>query len=134
MNTTKSVYNRLFKENKVELASERVELGLVEDIAAATTKARQIASELNGAVDLADKTQVELKKMQAEYDKQVANVKKLYPIASKFQDAEDKIWEKAKAAADNLGLKREDIKGWKDFADTGLSVNSAINGANKYMS
>jgi hypothetical protein len=31
MNTTKSVYNRLFAEDKVELASERVELGLVED-------------------------------------------------------------------------------------------------------
>ena len=27
MNTTKSVYNRLFAEDKVELASERVELG-----------------------------------------------------------------------------------------------------------
>ena len=27
MNTTKSVYNRLFSEDKVELASERVELG-----------------------------------------------------------------------------------------------------------
>lgn len=26
MNTTKSVYNRLFKEDKIELASERVEL------------------------------------------------------------------------------------------------------------
>ena len=31
MNTTKSVYNRLFAEDKVELASERVELGLKED-------------------------------------------------------------------------------------------------------
>lgn len=32
MNTTKSVYNRLFAEDKVELASERVELGLIEDL------------------------------------------------------------------------------------------------------
>ena len=32
MNTTKSVYNRLFTEDKVELASERVELALVDDI------------------------------------------------------------------------------------------------------
>ncbi len=32
MNTTKSVYNRLFSEDKVELASERIELALVDDI------------------------------------------------------------------------------------------------------
>jgi hypothetical protein len=31
MNTTKSVYNRLFAEDKVELASERVELATVID-------------------------------------------------------------------------------------------------------
>jgi hypothetical protein len=32
MNTTKSVYNRLFAEDKVELASERVELALIDDM------------------------------------------------------------------------------------------------------
>jgi molecular chaperone DnaK (HSP70) len=32
MNTTKSVYNRLFQEDKVELASERVELANVKEI------------------------------------------------------------------------------------------------------
>ena len=32
MNTTKSVYNRLFAEDKVELASERVELTTVADL------------------------------------------------------------------------------------------------------
>jgi len=32
MNTTKSVYNKLFQEDKVELASERVELSLKDDI------------------------------------------------------------------------------------------------------
>ena len=31
MNTTKSVYNRLFAEDKVELASERVELGTMDE-------------------------------------------------------------------------------------------------------
>ena len=40
MNTTKSVYNRLFSEDKVELASNRIELGLVEDIASAKKQAQ----------------------------------------------------------------------------------------------
>lgn len=35
MNTTKSVYNRLFAEDKVELASERIELSLHDEAMAA---------------------------------------------------------------------------------------------------
>ena len=46
MNTTKSVYNRLFKEDKVELASERVELGLVEDVQ--KEYAKYSKSQING--------------------------------------------------------------------------------------
>lgn len=46
MNTTKSVYNRLFAEDKVELASERVELGLVEDVQ--KEYAKYSKSQING--------------------------------------------------------------------------------------
>lgn len=46
MNTTKSVYNRLFAEDKVELASERVELGLVEDVQ--KDYAKYAKSQING--------------------------------------------------------------------------------------
>ena len=44
MNTLKSVYNRLFAEDKVELASERVELGSLDDF----QKALQNVKNLNG--------------------------------------------------------------------------------------
>lgn len=122
------------EKDKVELAAERVELGLVEDISAATKKAIQISNELFDAVDRADKIQIELNKLKSEFDKQVISVRKLYPAAEKYQQAEDKLYEKAVAAASNLGLKKEDIKGWADFSKNGISVNSAINAANKYMS
>jgi hypothetical protein len=39
MNTTKSVYNRLFAEDKVELAAERIELALIDDVKKAYTAA-----------------------------------------------------------------------------------------------
>jgi hypothetical protein len=123
----KSVLDKLSKfEKNVELAEVKVDLGLVEDIASMTTKAKEIAKQLGDAVALADK-------MKAEYEKAVVVIRKAYPIASKFQDAEDKVWDKATKAATDLGLKRDDIKGWKEFSDAGLSVNSAINGANNYM-
>jgi hypothetical protein len=113
--------------NKTELGKHEVNLALVDDIASMTAKAKQIATDLSRAVDTASK-------LKKDYDAQVAIIKKQYPIASKFQDAEDKLWEKASKTAADLGLKREDIKGWKEFADSGISVNSAINGANNYMS
>ena len=46
MNTLKSVYNRLFQEDKVELDSERVELGLVEDVQ--KEYAKYSKSQING--------------------------------------------------------------------------------------
>jgi hypothetical protein len=123
----KNVLNKLSKiESKVELGAVRVDLALADDIKTMAAKALQVANDLDGAVVAADKA-------KAEFDKQVALVKKFYPVASKFQDAEDKLWEKATKSATDLGLKREDIPGWKEFADNGLDVNSAINGANKYM-
>ena len=136
MNTMKSAMAKIAEANKtnVELASERVELGVVEDIAAASAKAKQISNDLFDAVDKADNMQIELNKLQTEFQKQVATVKKLYPTAEKYQQAEDKLYEKAVAAAKNLGLSERDIKGWDDFSKSGISVNSAINSANKYMS
>jgi hypothetical protein len=134
MNTTKSIYNKLFKKEEVELATQKIELGIVEDIAAASAKAIQISNALFDAVDKADNMQIELNKLQAEYQKQVDAVKKLYPTAEKYQQAEDKLYDKAVAAAKNLGLSERDIKGWADFSKNGISVNSAINAANKYMS
>lgn len=119
--------NKAYEVEATKLAKHEVNLGLVEDIASATAKAREISKNLIDALESADKYKIEL-------DKSISTIKKLYPQASKHQDAEDKIWEKAAKAATDLGLKKEDIKGWKEFADSGLAVNSAINGANKYMS
>ena len=44
MNTTKSVYNRLFAEDKVELASERVELAVIDDFKKYISKSQQSSS------------------------------------------------------------------------------------------
>lgn len=123
-NVNKKLYSDV---EQVELKEVSVELGLVDDIAKMTATANQISKQLGDAVNTADKLKVEL-------EKQIAIIKKAYPVASKFQDQEDKIWEKAKKNAEDLGLQRKDIKGWAEFEKAGLDVNSAINGANNYMS
>jgi hypothetical protein len=131
MTTEKLVNNALF--GKTELATQKVELGLVEDIATAANNAETVSKDLEGSVSKADNINKIILDAQKELQTAISNVKKAYSVAEKFQANEDKIWEKAGKAASDLGLQRADIKGWNDFADKGLKVNSAINGANKYM-
>jgi len=131
MTTEKLVMNSLF--GKTELKSEKVELGLVEDIATAANNAEVISKDLETLVLKADNLNKVILESQKELQSAISNVKKAYSVAEKFQANEDRLWEKASKSAADLGLNREDIKGWKDFADKGLKVNSAINGANKYM-
>ena len=133
MNTTKSVYNRLFAEDKVELASERVELGVVEDIAASTAKANKIESDIFALVKEADTATAQVQKLQDSLNKNIATINKLVVDAEKNYDAQDKIWDKAKIAAENIGLKKEDIKGWKEFENSRLTIRKAFDAARKYQ-
>ena len=131
MTTEKLVMNSLF--GKTELKSVKVELGLVEDISTAAKNAETVSNDLENSILKADNINKIILDAQKELQTAISNVKKSYSAAEKFQTNEDKIWEKAGKAASDLGLQRADIKGWNDFADKGLKVNSAINGANKYM-
>jgi hypothetical protein len=133
MNTTKSVYNRLFSEDKVELASERVELGVIEDITSSTAKANKIEADIFSLVKDADTATAQLKTIQDNLTKQIASINKLVVDAEKNYDAQDKIWDKAKIAAENLGLKKEDIKGWKEFENSRLTIRKAFDAARKYQ-
>lgn len=55
MNTTKSVYNRLFSEDKVELASERVDLTSIDDFNKAAAITVKGVNEGNALVSQAAK-------------------------------------------------------------------------------
>jgi hypothetical protein len=131
MQTEKLVFKSLF--GKTDLASQKIELGLVEDIATAAKTAEVVSKDLEDSVLKADNLNKIILESQKELQAAISSVKKAYSVAEKFQANEDRIWEKASKSAADLGLNREDIKGWKEFADKGLKVNSAINGANKYM-
>jgi len=134
MNLKKEIFERISAIEKVELSEvKKIELGLVEDIATASKNADQIALDLTNATKKADEFNQVIIDAQKQLQTAIANVKKAYSSAEKFQTAEDKIWDKATKAAADLGLSRNDIKGWTDFEQNGIKVNSAINGANKYM-
>ena len=82
MNTTKSVYNRLFSEDKVELGKHEVELTLVADL-------KKALNEFNKVNDLDDSLRTkyaQLKQDAKNIVTQCENSKKLFlSIMSKFE-------------------------------------------------
>jgi hypothetical protein len=132
MNTQKSIYEKLFKNEQTELASHKIDLGVVEDIASSTAKANKFEADILSLVKDADTATAQLKTIQDNLTKQIASIQKLATDALKNYDAQDKIWDKAKIAAENLGLKKEEIKGWKEFENSRLTIRKAFDASNKY--
>jgi len=110
MNTTKSVYNRLFKEEATELASHKVELGLIEDIAAAKKQAQQQVTRFL--------------KSDATVQKAVAALKSVYPdillnkdFAKKKTAELSKIESTLTKQAADLGLDVKQLPAFKELQD-----------------
>lgn len=116
-----------------ELSEVKVDLALVDDLANITKSGALIANELDQSVTKADQIKVEMAQKQKDLDAQIKLIQKAYTAADKWQTAEDKIYAKVEKATAEVGIKKEEIKGWKEYFDQSMNVNSAINGANKYM-
>jgi len=110
MNTTKSIYNKLFKEETTELASHKVELGLIEDIAAAKKQAQQQVTRFL--------------KSDATVQKAVAALKSVYPdillnkdFAKKKTAELSKIESTLTKQAADLGLDVKQLPAFKELQD-----------------
>ena len=110
MNTTKSVYNRLFAEDKVELASERIELGLVEDIASAKKQAQAQLTKFLKSDATVQKAVSSLKSVYAEIVLNKDYAKKKTADLSKIEATI------TKQAAD-LGLDVKQLPAFKELMD-----------------
>ena len=110
MNTTKSVYNRLFAEDKVELASERIQLGLVEDIASAKKQAQAQLTKFLRSDATVQKAVASLKSVYAEIVLNKDYAKKKTADLSKIEATI------TKQAAD-LGLDVKQLPAFKELMD-----------------
>jgi hypothetical protein len=111
MNTMKSVYNRLFAEDKVELASERVELGLVEDVASAKKQAQAQLTKFLKSDAIVQKAVTSLKSV---YDEIFVNRN----YAKKKTDELSKIETTLTKQAADLGLDVKQLPVFKELMDT----------------
>jgi hypothetical protein len=84
MNTTKSVYNRLFKEEDTELASHKVELAGLDDIVAAETAPNQF---MDKAIAAKKEAMTNFVEAQRKYKAVVELCDKYLPMAKELGDA-----------------------------------------------
>tara|TARA_R110000764_G_scaffold235490_1_gene330083 strand:- start:49 stop:417 length:369 start_codon:yes stop_codon:yes gene_type:complete len=72
MNTQKEVFNKLFKEEKTELATQKIELGLIDDLDkklnSFKSKNKEIGSYLEQILKLKSKFKNDFKSLDKEYD------------------------------------------------------------------
>ena len=101
MNTTKSVYNRLFAEDKVELGKHEVELATIKDIP------RKLKSVLDSQKKL-DKSIPQLEKLKKDVEAQKAM---LEVIVKEAQNIVEEVGKKVK----ELGLEPSSIEGFRQL-------------------
>jgi len=125
MNTTKSVYNRLFSESKVELASERVELAVVDDIAKMLNDANTILKTLQADKPMLESADKAIAVANANADKAATASEKNVQKASALLPKIGTVLDKADAAAKGLGLDSKGITGYAELDKLYFAIEAA---------
>lgn len=119
MNTQKSVYNRLFsKVEKTELESQKVELGLIDDMANLKKSLLKDLAKSNKADEQVKKAAAKLKDASEFW---LTNKK----FAQNVEKTANKMMDKFEKAAKDLGLDVKGSQASKDFYDI-LDITSQI--------
>ncbi len=75
MNTQKEVFNKLFKENKTELATQKVELGKIDELIKASNRAEKVLKSSKGVVQDLESAKKKSKKVLADIESEIRNIK-----------------------------------------------------------
>lgn len=86
MNTTKSVFNKLFSEEATKLATQKVELGLIDNLNKALEESEEISKLIKEGKGLIERDEKFLAKDLKEADKRQAKAKKAADVFFKLQD------------------------------------------------
>jgi hypothetical protein len=133
MNTNKKVFEKLFSGEKTELTSQKFEFAIIDEFAKSGQDGKVASYALIDAADKAEIMQKEISSLQSKYVTQVANIKKAYANAEKQEQAQSKLYDKAKLAAAGLGMKIEEIKGYPQWWEAVNLTTKAIDMGDKYL-
>ena len=116
MNIEKTVRKALFSEpKKVELSSEKVELGIADDFAKIIKEANSLEKEIDSSENKSKKTISNLKKTQSEISElkkeYLSNKKEISFIAKSLSKAFDTLYKQAK----ELGIDLAKVPAYQDY-------------------
>ena len=122
------------KANKIELASNLVEFGVIDDVAKNTDEMKSIAKSVTAnakvsrsAWDKYDKLTAEVKKAEEMALKAAKPLEKNDAEALKAMAKSEKIWDKLKKAADALGVDVKDVKGYSEWTKAEQDLEKVLN-------
>ena len=127
MNTRKTVYNKLFKEEEVNLTTHEIDLGLLEDSKAVTAKVNLEKSNI-------DKMKVkatEIKKMIEQAAKLKLDMEKTYTnnktLLGKLNGENRKLFDNIFKQAKEIGIDINSIPAYKEYLSTNELISDLQN-------
>ena len=75
MNTQREVFNKLFKEEKTELATKKIELGKIDELIKANDRAEKVLKSSKGAIQDLESAKKKSKKVLANIESEIRNMK-----------------------------------------------------------
>jgi uncharacterized coiled-coil DUF342 family protein len=115
MNTMKSIYNKLFKEESTELASHEVKLSIADEIKTSIQKGKFAYDDLNESLS----GYIEIKKQFDDLYKKSNDkhnqVKRFVEQVQKWDGDSLTIYKKVLNASKELGIQKEQINGIAEF-------------------
>ena len=136
---SKKIINKLSKEDKTELKSEKVELAAIDE-------ARQIISNLGNAQRILNDVETASKEVVKEYVNLKVRIEKVKDSAKAVIGTEknirtignlvskgDNVLRKISAQAKELGVSAESIKEYDELFDFTIKLSTRINEADKYI-
>jgi len=113
MNTTKSVYNRLFSK-KTELETHKVELSIIGDIEKEIDKFKKQSALFRKLDDTILKDRIRILKAKDTFEKNLPKYNKAIDSTPKLISNAKNVLIKAEKASKDLGLNPKDIEGYKE--------------------
>jgi DNA repair ATPase RecN len=129
MNTLKTVFGKLFKEETTNLASHEVELGLVEDLNKLVSTNKNAISEASRYIDNVKTTWQKLYSIKDEIDNMNSYIKSIPSAKNElgFNNQEiNKILSKIELQSKDLGVDAKNVKGY-------LEAQKEIEKNNEYI-
>jgi len=121
------IFSKLAKEEKTELASEKVELNVSSDSIAIAKNIDKEISSFGKEVNKAEKFFVELKKMQEQESKIVSSLDKKEDNASKLYNSAIKQMALFEKMAKDLGINANESKAYKDLRNAKDEIEPFLN-------